>query len=304
MAHEHPIHVEFTVGVQCGHDNLGARAARPRRHPSAAASTAVRGACGRRAACGAMRPWATSRSIPRSKVRTDATSRSSVARLGDLGSERRLRRGDRAARGGRRDRLAPAGELCVSLSERRRVRPRRSDRHDPARDQARRVPARLDDPARAAHSRGAGLGGRRRSAGPRARRRADARRFRARTSCKSIEELVAPPSSASQRHRFWDNLESRPINWVPWPERTPGPPVWREWYRFRPRATFDDPFTDAARSAAADRYDVVAGGLPALRAGLRLRGAEPGRDRPVPPLGADVATGCSATRAPRSPSTA
>jgi acyl-CoA thioesterase-2 len=64
---------------------------------------------------------------------------------------------------------------------------------------------------------------------------------------KSIDELVAP-QDRSQRFRFWDNLDARPIEWMPWPERTPGPPVWREWYRFRPRATFDDPFTDAARS--------------------------------------------------------
>ncbi len=64
---------------------------------------------------------------------------------------------------------------------------------------------------------------------------------------KSIEELVAPADRA-QRYRFWDNLESRPIAWVPWPERKPGRPVWSEWYRFRPRATFDDPFADAARA--------------------------------------------------------
>jgi acyl-CoA thioesterase-2 len=35
---------------------------------------------------------------------------------------------------------------------------------------------------------------------------------------------------------------------VPWPDRKPGAPRWLEWYRFRPRATFDDPFVDAARS--------------------------------------------------------
>lgn len=51
------------------------------------------------------------------------------------------------------------------------------------------------------------------------------------------------------RHRFWDNLEGRPLE----PERygepaRPRPPLWRHWYRFRPRATFEDPWTDAARS--------------------------------------------------------
>lgn len=48
---------------------------------------------------------------------------------------------------------------------------------------------------------------------------------------------------------FWQNLEARPVR----PERLredpqARPPVWREWYRFRPRATFDDPWTDAGRS--------------------------------------------------------
>jgi len=63
-----------------------------------------------------------------------------------------------------------------------------------------------------------------------------------------------------ERHRiekkapypFWENLETRPLD----PERVlrgargpspPSPPVWREWYRFRPRDTFDDPWADAAR---------------------------------------------------------
>jgi acyl-CoA thioesterase-2 len=51
------------------------------------------------------------------------------------------------------------------------------------------------------------------------------------------------------RFPFWQNLEWRP----PDPERfgrepRPSAPVWRQWYRFRPRATFDDPWTDAARS--------------------------------------------------------
>ncbi len=48
---------------------------------------------------------------------------------------------------------------------------------------------------------------------------------------------------------FWKNLEARPV----WPERfdqewQPREPIWREWYRFRPRATFDDPFVDAGRA--------------------------------------------------------
>lgn len=62
-----------------------------------------------------------------------------------------------------------------------------------------------------------------------------------------IEELV-PSEDLTQRHRFWENLEARPIDFVPWAERRPGAPAWREWYRFRPRACCDDPFADAARS--------------------------------------------------------
>lgn len=62
-----------------------------------------------------------------------------------------------------------------------------------------------------------------------------------------IEALV-PAAARAQRHRFWDNLEARPVgDWVPWDQRRPGPPQWLEWYRFRPRAVFDEPFLDAAR---------------------------------------------------------
>jgi acyl-CoA thioesterase II len=64
---------------------------------------------------------------------------------------------------------------------------------------------------------------------------------------KSMEDLV-PPEDLQQRYRFWNNFESRPIDFVPWSQREPGAPQWREWYRFRPRATCDDPFADAARS--------------------------------------------------------
>ncbi|MEE9606759.1 MAG: thioesterase family protein [Myxococcota bacterium] len=53
----------------------------------------------------------------------------------------------------------------------------------------------------------------------------------------------------SPRYPFWNNLEARPV----FPERfseepISRDPIWREWYRFRPRATFDDPFVDAGRS--------------------------------------------------------
>jgi acyl-CoA thioesterase II len=63
----------------------------------------------------------------------------------------------------------------------------------------------------------------------------------------SMEELLRPEDRA-QRYRFWNNFEARPIAFVPWAERRAGEPVFREWYRYRPRATFDDPFVDAARA--------------------------------------------------------
>ncbi len=64
---------------------------------------------------------------------------------------------------------------------------------------------------------------------------------------KSIEEL-ARPEDLQHRYRFWENFEARPLDWIPWHERPPGPPTWREWYRFRPTPSCDDPFVDAARS--------------------------------------------------------
>jgi acyl-CoA thioesterase II len=60
------------------------------------------------------------------------------------------------------------------------------------------------------------------------------------------DELRDP---ARPRFPFWDNLEVGVLH----PERfreqpAARDPVWREWYRFRPRATFDDPFLDAGRA--------------------------------------------------------
>ncbi|HVM94760.1 MAG TPA: thioesterase family protein [Candidatus Acidoferrales bacterium] len=64
---------------------------------------------------------------------------------------------------------------------------------------------------------------------------------------KSTDELLSP-EDRHQRHRFWINFETRPIDFVPWSQRQPGAPVWLEWFRFRPRATDNDLFADAARS--------------------------------------------------------
>jgi hypothetical protein len=46
---------------------------------------------------------------------------------------------------------------------------------------------------------------------------------------------------------FWRNLETREIGRRD-DRSQPGPPVWRAWLRYRPVATFDDPFVDAGRA--------------------------------------------------------
>ena len=62
----------------------------------------------------------------------------------------------------------------------------------------------------------------------------------------SMDELRDPEWPV---YPFWQNLDTRPLH----PERFGEPPqardpVHTEWFRFRPRATFADPFVDAGRS--------------------------------------------------------
>lgn len=49
---------------------------------------------------------------------------------------------------------------------------------------------------------------------------------------------------------FWLNFDEKPVHPERFlePERRPGEPAVRNWYRFQPRATFDDPFLDAGRA--------------------------------------------------------
>ena len=62
----------------------------------------------------------------------------------------------------------------------------------------------------------------------------------------SIEELT-PDRQAP--YRFWENVEVRPVTFrAKWPPEESLPPLWRAWCRFRPTATFDDPWVDACRS--------------------------------------------------------
>jgi len=64
---------------------------------------------------------------------------------------------------------------------------------------------------------------------------------------KGLEE-VSTADELVGRHRFWENFDVRPIHYVPWSTRPVGPPVWREWYRFRSGNDWSDPFVDAARA--------------------------------------------------------
>jgi acyl-CoA thioesterase II len=48
--------------------------------------------------------------------------------------------------------------------------------------------------------------------------------------------------------RFFDNLDQHPLDWSEdWPPPGPLEPVVRGWNRFRPTASFDDPWVDACR---------------------------------------------------------
>jgi acyl-CoA thioesterase len=63
-----------------------------------------------------------------------------------------------------------------------------------------------------------------------------------------LEELLA--SEGPRPHGFWVNLERRPERWLApeaWEARTTLDPTLRSWCRFRPSATFDDPWIDACR---------------------------------------------------------
>jgi acyl-CoA thioesterase II len=59
-----------------------------------------------------------------------------------------------------------------------------------------------------------------------------------------LHDADRPPPFA-----FWENVEMRPVEArSEWPPPGPLPPVWQGWCRFRPTATFSDPWLDACRS--------------------------------------------------------
>jgi acyl-CoA thioesterase-2 len=56
------------------------------------------------------------------------------------------------------------------------------------------------------------------------------------------------PDDAEPPYAFWNNLEAKPLEFeLDWPPDGPRPARWREWLRFTPTATFEDPWVDAAR---------------------------------------------------------
>jgi acyl-CoA thioesterase-2 len=63
----------------------------------------------------------------------------------------------------------------------------------------------------------------------------------------SVADLL--PADAPAGFPFWRNFESKPLEWhSDWMHRPVGRPEIRNWYRFVPQATFDDPVVDACRS--------------------------------------------------------
>lgn len=64
----------------------------------------------------------------------------------------------------------------------------------------------------------------------------------------SRDELIATLDEARPAFPFWDNFDVRPLDFRrDWPPPGPEDPVVRQWQRFVPRATFDDPWTDLGR---------------------------------------------------------
>jgi acyl-CoA thioesterase II len=81
--------------------------------------------------------------------------------------------------------------------------------------------------------------------------RADPPRLPGPDELKTIPELCAEAGvePGQPPFAFWNNLDTRPLDFHPrWPPPEPLPPVWQQWCRFKPTATFPDPWIDACRS--------------------------------------------------------
>jgi acyl-CoA thioesterase-2 len=66
---------------------------------------------------------------------------------------------------------------------------------------------------------------------------------------RSMADLVDPGDAGGPPFPFWNNLESKPIEFhKEWPPAEALAPVWQTWCRFTPTATFSDPWVDACRA--------------------------------------------------------
>lgn len=64
---------------------------------------------------------------------------------------------------------------------------------------------------------------------------------------RDLRELL--PADAPPPYPFWNNLDAKPIEFeAEWPPTEPRPARWQEWLKFKPTATYDDPWIDATRS--------------------------------------------------------
>lgn len=109
---------------------------------------------------------------------------------------------------------------------------------------------------------------------------------------------------------FWSNLEHRPTSWTPPEDRARWPggdPEVTSWMRFRPEATFADPFVDAARlvilldtmpwpaATRAHAADELTHMAPSLDVGLVIHRLEPASEwllvRATSPAAADGLVG-------------
>jgi acyl-CoA thioesterase-2 len=63
----------------------------------------------------------------------------------------------------------------------------------------------------------------------------------------SVVELL--PDDAEPPFPFWNNFDAKPLDFeVKWPPDGPRPSHWKEWLKFLPTATFEDPWVDGART--------------------------------------------------------
>ena len=68
---------------------------------------------------------------------------------------------------------------------------------------------------------------------------------------KPVSELLAEAGveETGPAFPFWNNLETRPVEFrTEWPPPGPLAPVWQQWCRFVPVASFADPWVDACRA--------------------------------------------------------